>query len=597
MWKSRNRNLLQIFLISLVFAGVLTAGFFYTNPALASGGSDSSNGTGLEADSGNGIEIDGQVIDQAELEVWLARSILHDLEPVIRTFVILLIIIFIMAVIAERLKLPYTIVLVLAGLVGGWLPALKGVELSHDLVFFLFLPPLLFEGAIHLKLSHLRENLKPILVLATIGVAIAIVLTGWLVHLGTGIPIILCLLFGSLISATDPVSVLSIVKKIGAPKRLATILEGESLFNDGTAVVFFTIIHTIAVGNLGASASNPIAIAWTFIQMVAIGGGIGFAFGYIASHITKRINDHLIEITLSTIVAFSTFLVAEHFHASGVIAVVTAGITIGNLGFEIGMSPTTRLSMNSFWEYLAFLINSLVFLLVGIQVKVDDLVNYLPPVGIAIVAVLISRAVAIYILVPIISRFDKPIPPAFSHVFIWGGLRGALSMALALSLSPQIDFSYRIEILEMTFGVAVFSLLIQGLTVGGLVNKLKLNTHDPGQKDVELAVGRLSMYYGALEELARLHQSREILPEVELRLRQELKAKITEWETEVEKIQEQHGSLVASQTSNVRKEILKAAKSDLLSLKQAGTIGENTFKQLQTELDAEMDKIKMMGEE
>ncbi len=536
-----------------------------------------------------------------------AKSILEDLEPVIETFVWLLIVIFIMAVIAERLKLPYTIVLVLAGLLAGSLPILKDTALSHDLVFFLFLPPLLFEGAINLRFHHLRKNMIPIIIYATIGVAFAILLTGGLVYAtseiaGLNLSIVLCLLFGSLISATDPVSVLSIIKKTGVPKRLSILLEGESLFNDGTAVVFFTIIHSIAKAiaqgeDIGTLSSNWLMMVWTFIKMVVVGGALGFGIGYVASKITRKINDHLIEITLSTIVAYGTFLVAEYFHVSGVIAVVAAGITIGHIAFETGMSPTTRLSMQSFWEYSAFLINSLVFLLVGIQVKFSVLAKYWLAVLIAIVAVLVSRSIVIYGLAPLIGWLDRKISAKYQHILVWGGLRGALSMALALSLTDYIDPGLRQEILAMTFGVAIFSLLVQGLTVGNLVKKLGLTTHDPAQRKVELATGRLTMLYGALEELARLHQERSILPEVEVRLRRELKEQILVWEEEVEQLQVEHGPLVDEQMRMARREILKASKSDLLSLMHAGTIGADVYSELVTELDHELDRVRMSGEE
>jgi len=532
-----------------------------------------------------------------------ARSILHDLEPVIETFVWLLIVIFIMAVIAERLKLPYTIVLVLAGLIAGSLPVLKDTSLSHDLVFFLFLPPLLFEGAINMRFDHIKENMLPIVIYATIGVALSIVITGGLVAASSGwaglnLSLILCLLFASLISATDPVSVLSIVKKIGAPKRLSVILEGESLFNDGTAVVFFTIIHSIAkVGGMSDLDGGWLMMVWSFVKMVAIGGAIGFGIGYLASKVTLYINDHLIEITLSTIVAFGTFLIAEFIHVSGVIAVVAAGITIGNFGFEVGMSPTTRLSMKSFWEYAAFLINSLVFLLVGIQVRFADLAKYWLAVVIAILAVLISRSVVVYGLAPLIGLIDKKIPARYQHVLIWGGLRGALSMALALSLSPVIDIGLRQEILAMTFGVAIFSLLVQGLTVGGLVKKLGLTAHDPAQKEIEMATGRLTMLYGAMQELAKLHRERTILPEVEVRLQKELKEQAAVWEEEVEKLQTIHGPLVEEQMKNAKRDILRAGKSDLLSLMHAGTISSDVYQSLCRELDYELDQLRMTGEE
>jgi CPA1 family monovalent cation:H+ antiporter len=205
--------------------------------------------------------------------------------------------------------------------------------------------------------------------------------------------------------------------------------------------------------------------------------------------------------------------------------------------------------------------------------------------------------VVVYGLAPIIGMFDKRIPFKFQHVLIWGGLRGALSMALALSLSPAIDASLRQEILAMTFGVAIFSLLAQGLTVKGLVRWLGLTTHDPARKEIERATGRLTMYYGALEELARLHEERAILPEVELRLRKELREQATKWEEEVARLQAEHGPVVDAQMLTARRDILRAGKSDLLSLMQSGTIGDDVYAELCKELDNELDQLRMSGEE
>ncbi|MGH9743227.1 MAG: cation:proton antiporter, partial [Candidatus Acidiferrum sp.] len=387
----------------------------------------------------------------------------------------------IIAVLATRLRIPYTVALVLGGLALGTLhfPIVEKIYQSNrpdwlnpEVVLILFLPPLLFEGSLKINVRQLLRNAIPLLVLANFGVLAATLITGYVLHWEIGIPIATALLFGAIISATDPISVLAIFKELAISNRLSVIVEGESLFNDGTAVVLFQILLAgIVTGNL--SVANGIG---EFLQSVIGGAVIGLTLGYAASKITKRIDEPQLEITITTILAYSAYLAAHQFHLSGVIATVLSGVTFGNLGTREGMSARTRLALWSFWEYAAFIINSLVFLLIGLEVHFWELLGAWRTILLAVVAVLLGRAVSVYGLVPISNLFSERISLRWRHALVWGGLHGSLSLALALSLAR--DFPHREQILELTFGVVAFSIIAQGLTIGPLIRLLGLSEAD-----------------------------------------------------------------------------------------------------------------------
>ncbi len=381
------------------------------------------------------------------------------------------------AVLTKYLRIPYTVALVLGGLFLSLLhlPLLSPLQpnqrpnwLTPDLILILFLPALVFEGSLKIDVRELLRDAAPLLVLANVGVLLATVVTGYLVHWAIGLPILIALLFGAIISATDPISVLAIFKDLKMDKRLSVIIEGESLLNDGTAVVLFQILLAGVVAG-GLSAGKGIGQF-----LLAVGGGavLGFALGYAATKITQTIDDPQIEITLTTIVAYGSYLLANHLHLSGVIATASAGLMVGNFGAKRGMSAQTRTALESFWEYIAFVMNSLVFLLIGLEVHIDALAHAWRPVLFAIAAVLIGRSLSVYSLVPVANFFAEKIPLRWQHVVVWGGLRGALALALALSLNDA--FPYRNQILDLTFGVVVFSILTQGLTMKPLLRLLGL---------------------------------------------------------------------------------------------------------------------------
>lgn len=387
----------------------------------------------------------------------------------------------IIAVLAERLRIPYTVSLVSGGLVLSVfrLPILSPLQSGHrsdwltpDVILILFLPALVFEGSIKIDIRHLTRDVVPLAILANLGVVVATLVTGYLVHWTIALPLLLALLFGSIISATDPISVLANFKSLRIDRRLSLIIEAESLLNDGTAVVLFQVLLAgVVAGRLSVAKG-----AGQFLLAVVGGAALGSLLGFLASKITATIDDPQIEITLTTILAYGGYLLAHNLHLSGVIATAAAGLMVGNVGAKKGMSARTRTALESFWEYVSFVMNSLVFLLIGLEVRLLELLHSWRSVLFAIMEVLMGRVLSVYPLVAISGLFAERIPFRWQHVAVWGGLRGALALALALSLDSA--FPYRAQILTLTFGVVIFSILVQGLTLKPLLRLLSISRTD-----------------------------------------------------------------------------------------------------------------------
>ena len=403
-------------------------------------------------------------------------------------FVLLLLIVSGVAILVRKVRIPYTVALVLAGLALAILPtegvitlpkdiadpltsALRG-KFTSELILALLVPPLIFEAALRLNLKTLRKEWLPIFLLAVPGVLISTAIVGNVVSLGVGIPIGLAMAFGALISATDPVAVIAFFRSVGVDKRLSTLIEGESLLNDGVAVVLFTLALATTTALSGGSSANPTVFQGVLEFVRVAGGGIlvGLATGLLAAQVIGRLNDPLVETTLSMALAVGSFVLAGTIDVSGILAVLTAGLVIGSLDLK-QLSPTTRITLYNFWDLLAFVANSVVFLIVGLQITLGRLVDHAGDVAIAVLAILVSRAIVVYGTSALSSRVSQPIPMKYRHVMFWGGLRGAVSLALALSLTGPFSEDLK----TMTFGVVLFTLVVQGLTIEPLIKRLGLS--------------------------------------------------------------------------------------------------------------------------
>jgi CPA1 family monovalent cation:H+ antiporter len=386
------------------------------------------------------------------------------------------------AIAARWLRVPYTVALVIVGLALGALHLVTPPHLTKELLFAVLLPGLLFEAAFRLDGAEFWRNKMAIAALAVPGVVVAIGLTALVTTiairafaLGSGFSWQYGVVFGALIAATDPIAVVSLFKHLDAPKRLHTLVEGESLLNDGTAVVFLTLILSYVAGETSA----PGAFLASFVWMVGGGALIGLAFGFGASLVTKQVDDARIEITLTTIAAYGSFALAEQLHVSGVIATVAAGMVCGHYAHKAGMSAATRFAAHAFWDYVAFALNSVVFLLIGFEVNIGALLASWQEIAIAYLGVIASRAAVIALITVLLRRTRERIPAKWAAALAWGGLRGALSMVLALALA--FDFPQRSLLITMTFGVVLLSLLIQGLTMSWLLKQLGLGAREEAQ--------------------------------------------------------------------------------------------------------------------
>lgn len=378
---------------------------------------------------------------------------------------ILLLIAAIVAMLARRLHVPYSVGLVFAGIGLALLPFSPNIALTKQLVFTAFLPPLIFEAAFQLRWRELRKDLPVILMLATVGVALSAVATAIGMHYFARWAWISAIVFGVLIAATDPVSVIATFKDVKVLGRVRLLVEAESLFNDATAAVAFTIALVFASGQ----SIGVLGVSKTLVIMITGSIACGAVVAAVALLLTGATDDHLVEITFTTVAAFGSFLLAEHFHLSGVLATLTAGLIIGNVG-HLAIAAETREAVEEFWEYAAFVANSLIFLLIGMRLANQNYGFVLLPALIAIVIVTLGRALAIYPLSLLFARSKLRIKSSHQHLLFWGGLRGALALALALGLPTEMPG--REAIITVAFAVVAFSIFVQGLTIKPLLRRL-----------------------------------------------------------------------------------------------------------------------------
>lgn len=388
------------------------------------------------------------------------------------------------------------------------------------------------------------------------------------------------LVFGALVSATDPIAVVATFRKLGAPKRLRIIMEGESLINDGTGIVFFTLSLSLVMGTRVSISS----LGLDFVTIVGAGLIIGSAVGIAVSQIIKRVDDPMIEIALTTLAAYGAFVAAEQFHYSGVIATVTAGLFCGNYGNRGGISPSGRIAIESFWEYVAFALNSIVFLLIGFEVHIQDLLSAWQMILVAYLAVTLGRATVVWGGSAIMKMTRERIPWSWSAVLTWGGLRGALPMVLVLSL--PVGFPHRDLLVTMTFGVVLISILIQGLTISPLLRWLRIVKWQEGLEAIELARGRLLAAYAGLEALDRMAGSRSST--VVSTLRREYEGMIKATDQDIVGMTPDLDQLMDQEMRWARRHLLLMEKNRVIDAFQEGRLSQRVYEKLLADIDARL---------
>ncbi|MBW4644967.1 MAG: sodium:proton antiporter [Goleter apudmare HA4340-LM2] len=471
--------------------------------------------------------------------------------------------------------IPYTLLLVIVGL-GLAFVDVRLVTLSPELILFIFLPPLLFEAAWNLKWSNLKRDLVPITLYAVFGVVISIVGVAIGLNQLAGLSLTTALLIGASLSATDPVSVTALFRELGVSSRLGTLMEGESLFNDGMAVVAFSFLVSFSLGTAQLGLPSILLELFTVVGIgVVVGGVIGFSISYL----TQRFDLPMVEQSLTLVSAYGTYLIIEDLGGSGVIGVVTTGLILGNFGSRIGMNPRTRVIVSEFWEFLAFFVNSIVFLLIGDQIRFAGLAENLQLIAVSVGAMILMRGVAIYILSYVSDRLTQsPISLPDQTILWWGGLRGSVSIAIALSVSTTLP--ERDKIIATVFGVVLFTLLVQGLTIKPLLQKLQLLGDAPLREQYMELMTR----HVALERVLQYLQ-KDQRPGIDLefyRYQETLiKGELVDLQEDIDKLQQEYPDLRSFITEQFRGELLAIEADTYAEFVKAGRLNKELSPMLQ----------------
>ena len=503
-------------------------------------------------------------------------------------------------VLTRRLNFPFTVALVLIGaalslsvkLFPRFVPSLGELEISPALILYVFLPLLIFESAFNLHGRLLRQNLSPVLTLAIPGLLLSTFVIGIIVKLTTPFSLIIALLLGAILSATDPIAVISLFRRLGAPRRLTILVEGESLFNDATSIVLARILlGVLLAGQVSANvvARGALGFILVFLGGLAVGAALGLITGYLLGAIGS---DLYVEITLTAAVAYVSYLVAENLlHVSGVTATLAAGLIVGGWG-RMKISASVRHDLDQFWAYIAFISNALIFLMVGLRVNFSELSANGRLLFWTIVAMLVSRAIVIYGLMPLVGRLpgSEPIGAAYRAVMFWGGLRGAVALAIVLSLPA---FPERETLVALVMGAVLFTLLVQGLTIEPLVRWLGLNR--PPLADQFLRLEALfAARRRALEQLPELLAVKLFNASVAERLRTECAEQLQITKSELDEL----ANVGLNRNEQRRIVFLRAfaeERSAYMDLFDKGQLSETAFRELTPALDAQLDAMRYRG--
>ena len=376
---------------------------------------------------------------------------------VVRAAVALLAAATLVAALARRASLPDSVVLVIAGLLGALLFPEIALAITPGLVLGVFVPGLVFAAAYSIDWTDLRPLLGPILALAIPGVIASAVVVAFALHLGIGLPLDLAFVVGAITAATDPVAVVATMRRLDVPRGLRTLVEGESLLNDGTGLVLFALTLRAVQGGVGGMET-----AAAFVATIGVSSVVGVAGGLVAADLVRRTGERTIQLAISLVAAYGTYQLADAVGLSGILATVIAGIALGSRMRRTAGSETLVREIEDLWEVVAFVLTSLIFLLIGFAIRLPALVTAAPAIAIGTGAVVAARALLVYVPAAAVGLWARTgaVPRGWAHVIFWSGLRGAIALAAALSVPT--DFPDRARIQQISFGIVLVTLLVQG---------------------------------------------------------------------------------------------------------------------------------------
>ena len=511
--------------------------------------------------------------------------------PVLDDLLLMLLGAMVVALITRRLRIPYTVGLVVAGTIIGFLrhqgalPSGEGhFELTQEFILLILLPPLLFDGAMNTPFNKLRENSGIISTMALLGTFGCILITSAAIRSLTGWSWDLSLLLGAMVSPTDPVSVLAIFREQGVEKRLATIVEGESLFNDGLVVVIYILLlRGLADGWDGISVGSGLL---TFCYMIGVGALVGLSLGTLVNWLIERIEEHLVEVLLSILLAYGSYMLAERFHASGVIAVVFAGLMVGNVGRHTSMTPTAILSLGLTWEVIVFIANSLAFIALGFAVDPVLVMQNFDLVVLVWIATIAARALMTYAIGGTDRAIRDSYPRSWLHVIHWGGLKGTVPVALALGIGEMeflSDSAPRMQ--AIVAGVVMLSMLIQGTTLKPLLIRLKIVRPREARRRWERHQARAIAVETAIEELGDAAASTEVDPARIESLRNRLLHTRDSIHDNLRQVLEDHPEFAAEQIRDVVIRLLHRQRIAVEDAYREGILSDEALRDVQGEID------------
>lgn len=485
---------------------------------------------------------------------------------------------------AKRLRIHYNIALVLAGVLLAASQAVPKVALRPEIVLQVFLPILLFEATLATDLRRLRENLVPVALLAVPGMLVSVAVAGLILYRGIGLGWWVACLLGAALAATDTIAVIASFRKVHVSPRLAAIVENESLFNDGTAIVAFTtILAALQVGSF-----DPVRGLTSLAWVTAVGLACGLGIGYGVAHLMRGTDDHLMEIMLTALAAYGSALFAETLHVSPVLAVVAAGLTLRAIGWG-SVTPTGKVAIRSVWEVAAFGVNSVLFLLIGLQVDFHSLAAAAVPVAWGLVALTVGRAAAVYpwLLVSRLAGHRVPLP--WQHLLVWGNLKGSLSMALVLTVPA--DLPQRDLLIAIVFGCALVTLTAQGLTLAPVIRGLGVGRREETALKMEEERARLLAARAGQAEVDRLQGLGLLHFGLFQRMRASYQGTIARSERRLRDLIAAHSSEETRQARIVRRRLLSVEKSAIQDATTAGIISEEGAAELTTRIDGDIAEL------